>query len=81
MTTANIRKKLHQFIEVAEEKKVKAIYVLFKDEITQNEWEYSDSFKEKLDRRYAYYKGGGKMIIAADADKEIKGLRAKGRKK
>lgn len=81
MTTANIRKKLHQFIETAEEKKVKAIYVLFKDEITQNEWEYTDAFKQKLDRRFTYYKNGGRMIIAADAEKEIKALKAKDRKK
>ena len=81
MTIANIRKKLHQYIEVAEDNKVKAIYVIFKDEIAQNEWEYTKEFKEELDRRYNYYKSGGKMVSASEMDKEIKALKAKARKK
>jgi hypothetical protein len=81
MTATAIRQKLHQFIETVEEKKVKAIYTLFEDEITQDEWEYTDKFKGELDRRYDHYKKGGKMINAAQADKEIKSLVSKGRKK
>jgi hypothetical protein len=56
MKTTAIRQRLHQFIETAEEKKVKAIYTLFEDEITQDEWEYTDEFKAELDRRYAIIK-------------------------
>ena len=81
MRTEAIRQKLHQFIETAEEKKVKAIYILFEDEITQHDWEYTDEFKKELDSRYNYYKNGGKMISATDADKQIKGLLKKGKKK
>ncbi|MBD0286353.1 MAG: hypothetical protein ICV79_13150 [Flavisolibacter sp.] len=47
---------LHRFIEMAEEKKIIAIYTLFEDEIEQDEWEYADEFKAELDRRYDYYK-------------------------
>ena len=68
MRIATIRQKLHRFIETAEEKKVKAIYTLFEDEITQDEWEYTDEFKAELDRRFSYYKHGGKMVSAKDAD-------------
>ena len=81
MKTASIRKRLHQFIETVEEKKVKAIYILFEDEIAQNEWEYTDEFKKELDSRIAYYKKGGKMVCGADADKQIKELVKKGKKK
>lgn len=71
MTTVAIRKKLANFMQVADDKKVKAIYALFEDEIEQEEMEYTDEFKEELDKRYAYYKNGGKMITAAEADKQI----------
>jgi hypothetical protein len=54
MRTSTIRQKLHQFIETAEDKKVKAIYALFEDEIAQDELEYTDEFKAELDCRFAY---------------------------
>jgi hypothetical protein len=81
MRTSTIRQKLHQFIETAEEKKVKAIYALFEDEIAQDELEYTDEFKAELDRRFAYYKNGGKMVTAKEADKQISELLKKGRRK
>lgn len=81
MRTATIRQKLHQFIETAEEKKVKAIYALLEDEIAQDEWEYTDEFKADLDRRFLYYKNGGKMVSSRDADKQINALLKKGKKK
>jgi len=81
MRTAIIRRKLHRFIEAAEEKKVKAIYALLEDEITQDGWEYTDEFKADLDRRFAYYKDGGKMVSAKDANKQINELLKKGKKR
>ena len=53
---------------------MKAIYALFEDEIAQDEWEYTDEFKADLDRRFAYYKNGGKMVSAKEADKQINEL-------
>lgn len=81
MRTAAIRQQLHQFIEQAEEKKLKAIYTLFEDEIAQDQWEYTTEFKKDLDTRSEYYLNGGKMVSAADADKQIKALVKKGKKK
>lgn len=81
MRTAIIRQKLHQFIETAEEKKVKAIYALFEDEIAQDEWEYTVDFKEDLDRRFAHYAKGGKMVSAKEANKQINELFKKAKKK
>lgn len=71
METIKIRQKLHQFIDTIEEKKAQAIYTLFEDEIEQDELEYTDEFKAELDRRYDYYKNGGSMISAEDADRQI----------
>lgn len=71
MRKNTIRKKLHSFIDTAEDKKVKAIYALLEDEIEQDEQEYSDEFKQELDKRAAYYRNGGKMVSAAEADKQI----------
>jgi hypothetical protein len=81
MTAIAIRKKLTSYLQVADEKKVKAIYALVKDDLEQDEWEYSIGLKKQLDVGYAYYKSGGKMISSAEAGKEIsKLLPAKKRK-
>ena len=74
MTTTNIRQKLHLFIDTIEDKKAEAIYTLFEDEIEQDEWEYTEDFKAELDKRYAYYKSGGKMIHATEADEQISAI-------
>lgn len=72
MEKADIRQKLHRFIDTVEDKRAEAIYTLFEDEIEQDEWEYSDEFKAELDNRLEYYKNGGIMISAAEADAQVK---------
>jgi hypothetical protein len=74
MTTTAIRKRLHQFIETAAEKKLKAIYTIFEDDILKDEDKYTDEFKAELDKRHNYYKAGGKMVSAAQSDKRIREL-------
>ena len=71
MKAINIREKLHKFIDTIEDKKAEANYTLFEDEIEENDWEYTDEFRAELDRRYEYYKSGGKMISAAEAEEQI----------
>lgn len=72
MTTAVIRKKLADYMQRADDKKVKAMYALFEDEIENDETEYSHAFKQELESRYQYYKNGGKMISSTEADRQIK---------
>ncbi|HLF45909.1 MAG TPA: hypothetical protein VI548_05765 [Chitinophagaceae bacterium] len=72
MSTNTIRKKLHSYLEVADDKKVKAMYVMMEEVIKESAVEYSDEFKLELDRRYADYKSGkAKMITAAESKRRI----------
>ena len=77
MTTVALRQKLHQFIDTIEEKKIKAIYTLFENEIEQSEVVYTDEFKAELDRRVEYYKNGGKMVSPTEMNKRIRAIRQK----
>jgi putative addiction module component (TIGR02574 family) len=73
MKTAEIRNRLHHFIDTAEDKKVKAIYTLFEDKIGEEEnEEYTPEFKAELERRYEEYKADGKVISREEMDKRIK---------
>jgi hypothetical protein len=53
---------------------MKTIYALFEKEIEEDEWEYTDEFNEELGRRYSYYKLGGEMVMADEADRQINEL-------
>ena len=72
MTTVAIRQQLHNYLEVAGNKKVKAIYTMMEEEIKESAVEYTDEFKAELDRRYADYKSGrSKMFTTAESKKRI----------
>jgi hypothetical protein len=71
MTTLAIRKKLVDYLKVADDKKVKAMYALLEEEIEQ-ELEYTPALKKQLDAAVTHYRKGGKMISAATADKAIR---------
>jgi len=81
MTTVILRQKLVDYMKVADDKKVKAMYALFEDEIEQDEPAYTGEFKAELDQRYAYYKSGGKMISTIEANKQISKLLQPGKHK
>jgi len=72
MNTTAKREKLVNYMKIADEKKVKAMYALLEEDIEQETVKYTEEFLTELDSRYAYYKSGGKMITAAEADKQIK---------
>ena len=72
MTTAAIRQQLHNYLEVAEDKKVKAIYTMMEEEIKESAVDYTHEFKAELDRRYADYKSGkAKMLTAEESKKRV----------
>lgn len=72
MATAAIRKKLIGYMQVADDKKVKAMYTLFEDEIEQEEidiWNDEEFIKE-LDRRSADYKKNKSKSISWEKSKQ-----------
>ena len=78
MTTAIIRAKLADYIRVADEKKLKAIYVMVEDDINNAEpMTYTSTLKSELDRRVAHYLEGGKMITPGDMNKRLQSIRKK----
>jgi putative addiction module component (TIGR02574 family) len=82
MDTAAIRQKLHSYLEVADDKKVKAIYAIMENEIEETAVEYSEEFKKELDNRYTDYKTGKtKTITAEESKKRIQKILKSGRRK
>lgn len=82
MKTADIRQKLHHYIETAQDKKVKAIFAMVEDEIeeTYDHWN-DEKFVAELQRREnAYLNGAAKTFTlkqsvsrAKQALKNVKG--------
>jgi hypothetical protein len=70
MTTLAIRQQLHSYLEVADDKKIKAIYTMMETEIKERAVEYTDDFKATLDKRQAAYKSGNTRTITATESKK-----------
>jgi hypothetical protein len=69
MNTTAIREELHNYLEVAEDKKVKAIYTMMQESIKESAINYSKEFKAELDSRFDTYKDGSAKMINAKASK------------
>ena len=67
MQGAAIRDKLYDYIRVADEKKLKAIYSLLENEITQTtEWWKQVSFTKDLDQRIENWESGKEKAYTKD---------------
>lgn len=72
MTTTAIRQKLYEYIRVADDKKVKAIFTIVEDDIADFEWINDKEFLAELERRSNEYKSGKiKGIPWDEARKQI----------
>lgn len=59
MTISAIREKLYDYIRIADDKKIKAIYMMLEDEITQDiQWWNDKALVRELDRRHTGWKSG-----------------------
>ncbi|MEZ2337124.1 addiction module protein [Mucilaginibacter sp. RCC_168] len=57
MRTSQIKKQLHNYIETAENDKLKAIYTLLQDEISENH-ELTKAQRDELDKRFNDHQNG-----------------------
>lgn len=83
MTTAAIKKKLHNYLEIADSKKLKAIYTMVEDDINESMMEeYTPEYKAELDSRLAEYREGkSKTVTPAELKKRTQKLMRQGKKK
>ena len=79
MTTTAIRAKLNDYILIADDEKIKAMYVLFKDEINSElEWWQDNDLLKAFDADYKKWKEG-KVVghSIADVKASIKKMQVK----
>ena len=83
MTTSAIREKLYEYIRVADDKKLKAIYTILENEIEEEtEWWKNNSFIDELDKEYeAWKKGDVKGYTLEEVEASIQELKAKRKSK
>ena len=83
MKTQELKEKLHNYIETAEDKKLKAIYTMVEEEIeeTNNYWEDEKFVSEFECREKEYLNGNAKTYsleeTLAGVNKVIKKVKAK----
>jgi len=79
MNAAAIRDRLYDYIRVADDKKIKAIYMMLEDEITEEtEWWNNAAFVAELEKEYvAWESGKDKGYSFVDIKTEIANRKAK----
>ena len=58
MTTTAIKKKLTNYLQVADDKKIKAIYTMVEDDIITKENDWDDDFIAEMKSRIKAYESG-----------------------
>ena len=79
MTTTIIRKKLVDYLRVADDKKGKAIYTMVEDEINTAENDWDKNFSKEINRRSRDFKKGNSKTYTWEETKKaaIEKLKAK----
>lgn len=77
MTVAAVREKLYDYIRVADDKKIKAIYTMLEDEMTEQlQWWNDNALTQELDSRYkAWENGSEKAYSLAEVEASIEQLK------
>lgn len=81
MTATVIRQKLTEYIKVADEEKIKAIYTLVSDEINTEENDWDESFVKELKRRSKSFKNGTAKTYTWEETKQAAVKRLQSNKK
>lgn len=66
MEEASIKQKLHHYIDVADEKKLQAIYTILEDEIEGEYFYTQEEIKMFYDRRQKHLNGESKSYTVAE---------------
>lgn len=77
MTIATIRKQLHNYLDIADKRKLQAIYTMLEDDIIRAEGNYTAAEKAEFNRRALHYLSGGKMVSPEEMKERIKKARKK----
>lgn len=77
MNTTTIKEQLHNYLEIADDKKLKAFYTMVEDEIIRTSVSYSEEFKRELDNRVNQYLNGQKMVTPSEINKRLQRIRKK----
>jgi len=81
MTTTIIRKKLVDYLKVADDKKVKAIYTMVEDEINTAENDWDKNFVKELNRRSRQFKTGNSKTYTWEETKKAAIEKVKAKRK
>ena len=81
MTTTTIREKLATYLQVADEKKLKAIYTMVEDEINTAANDWDDNFMKELERRHKDSINGTAKTYSWEETKEAAINKVKSKKK
>lgn len=81
MTTTAIRKKLVNYLKIADEKKVKAIYTMVEDEIGTAENDWGKDFIKELNRRSRQFRNGSSKIFTWEETKKAAIEKVKAKRK
>ncbi len=76
-----IRQKLSNYIKVADEEKIKAIYTMVSDEINTKENEWDESFVKELNRRSKSFINGTAQTYTWEETKQAALKRVQSKKK
>lgn len=66
MDTTTIRQQLHNYLELADDRKIQALYALVEDSIGANTVNYAEGFKMELDNRFTAYTSGTAISITKE---------------
>jgi hypothetical protein len=78
MAPSNIKEKLHHYIDIADEKKLQAIYTILEDEIEGEYFYTPDEIKMFYDRRQNHLNGDSKSYSVNEAHRLIRQNRKNG---
>ena len=79
MNTTTIRERLYDYIRIADDKKIKAIFMMLEDGmVKETKWWKDNQFIDELDKRYSAWESGReKGYTLSEVDASIAQLKLK----